>query len=96
MIHYADPLFLFANTCSYLFLEDLDTCCEDTIGEVLHYIQCASGQRAHELGVYQRISLLWAQGVALLYILLACVGMVCIVLKGPVIGKEDNGVDTVG
>ena len=77
-------------------IEDLDTGCEDTIGEVLHYSQCASGQRAYELGGYQRISLLWAQWVALLYILLACVDMVCIVLKGPVIRKEDKGVDTVG
>ena len=96
IVHYANPLFLFGNACSYLFIKDLDTGCEGTIGEVLHYSQCASGQRAYELGGYQKIHSLWAQGVALLYILLSCVGMVCIVLKGPVIHKEDKEVDTVG
>ena len=82
VIHYGNPLFLFITLGTYLFIEDIDTGCEDHDVR-LHHGECASGVRAYELNGLPMISSLRAQGTGLLYIILGSIGIVCIALKGP-------------
>mmetsp|Transcript_60538 Transcript_60538/g.72789 ORF Transcript_60538/g.72789 Transcript_60538/m.72789 type:complete len:867 (-) Transcript_60538:427-3027(-) len=81
-IHYANPLFLFSSACSFLFLEDVDTGCEDHDG-LLHYGQCATGERAFEMRGMPMVNSLVAHGVALLFTVLSSLGMAFFILKGP-------------
>ena len=90
VVHYGNPLFLFATINTYLFLEDIDTGCEDHDIR-LHYGECASGARAYELNGLPMISSLTAQGIGLLYIILGSIGIVCITLKGPSAVKTISG-----